>query len=87
MSDVLAQLLLIAVLSVWLYLMYKHWLTRKDSKSFYLDHVIAYRVGLIEKKATENEIVLKFPPTYDAFTTNIESEVESDLSKLETDIE
>lgn len=84
MSDILAELLLIVILAGWLYIAYKHWLTRKESNSFYYAHVIAYRVGLIEKKAKENKIVLKFPPSYDAFVTGVESDVESDLSEVET---
>lgn len=65
------------------YIFYKQFISRLKSTSFYSDHVIAYKVGLIKDKAEKNNIVLAFPPHRVDLIDAIEEEVESNLDSTD----
>ena len=62
------------------YIFYKQWSTRQKSTTFYYDHVVAYKVGLIKEKAIKNKIKLEFPPHRDDLIDAIEEEVDHNLN-------
>lgn len=64
------------VLSV---MMYKQWSIRQKSTSFYYNHVIAYKVGLIKDRAEKEKIMLVFPPDADDLIDSIKDGVSGDL--------
>lgn len=87
MSNGLTELALVVILAAWLWVIYKQWVSRRKGTDFYLDNVIAYRVGLIQKKAKENDVKMVCPPTHDDFMDNIDADVESDINDLSRKIE
>ena len=62
-------------------LAYKSWDDRRKSSDFLLDAIIAYKVGMIEKKAKENDINLIYPDQKDDFIDKIEKGLEHDLNR------
>ena len=50
---------------------------------FYLDTVIAYKVGTIQKKANDNDVELVYPEHKDEFIDKIERELEADLNRVD----
>ena len=53
---------------------------KRKSNNFYLDTVIAFKVGVIEKKAKDNGVNLIYPIQKDEFIDKIEAELERDLN-------
>ena len=62
---------------------YNSWNDRRKSSDFLLDAIIAYKVGMIEKKAKENNINLIYPDQKDDFIDKIEKGLEHDLNKAD----
>ena len=60
-------------------ILYKSWNARTKASDFYNNHVIAYKVGLIKKRAVENKVDLVFPPNTDNLIDEIVKKVDSDL--------
>lgn len=56
-----------------------NWRKRADTHQFYLDNVIAFKVGYIKKTATEKGIDLSYRPKSDLME-KLEEEVSNDLS-------
>jgi len=63
------------------YMVYKDYNYRKNSRSFYLDTVIAYKVGKIIKTAEEHDIKLVYPSEKDDFIENLDGRIVDDLNK------
>ena len=61
---------------------YRSWEDRRKSNDFYQDSVIAYKVGLIEKKAKDNNIKLVYPQQKDEFIDKLESDLKTDLDRV-----
>ena len=86
MSEIIVSLALSVALGVLLYIAYKQWDARHRGVNFYLSNVVAYRVGLIQKKAKENNVEMIFQPDHDTFVDEIESDVEKDLRDMNTNV-
>lgn len=61
---------------------YKSWEDRRKSNDFLLDTIIAFKVGVIEKKAKDNGVELTYPKQRDEFIDKIEAELERDLNMV-----
>lgn len=72
-----------AFLLVFAYVVYSAWSERRKSRDFYLDTVVAYKVGLIIQKADEKKIELVYPDQKDDFIDSIEGRVEADLNRTD----
>ena len=60
---------------------YKSWEDRRKSNGFLDDTIIAYKVGVIQKKAKDNDVELIYPEKKDEFIDKIERELERDLNR------
>lgn len=56
-----------------------NWRKKADARQFYLDNVIAFKVGYIHKTAAEKGIELKYRPKSDLMEV-LEEEVSNDLN-------
>lgn len=81
MSDEILALGVAAFIVIVAYMLYKDYNYRKNSRSFYLDTVIAYKVGKIIKTAEEHNIKLVYPSEKDDFIENLDGRVVDDLNK------
>lgn len=77
-SIAFAFLLVIAAIAFFGQLML-NWRKRADAHQFYLDNVIAFKVGYIKKTATEKGIELSYRPKSDLME-RLEEEVSDDLN-------
>ena len=71
-----------ALISAFAIIAYRSWEDRRKSNDFYLDTVIAYKVGTIKKKAKDNDIELVYPKQKDEFIDKIEKELLDDLNRI-----
>ena len=62
---------------------YRSWDDRRKSNDFYLDTVIAYKVGTIQKKANDNDIELVYPEQKDEFIDRLDKELKGDLNRID----
>lgn len=85
MSDEILALGFVTCLVIVVYMLYKDYNYRKNSRSFYLDTVIAYKVGRIIKTAEENGIKLIYPSERDDFVETLNGNVVDDLGKETSD--
>ena len=81
LTDFILSIAIAALIVLLMYLVYSEWTERSKARNFYLDTVIAYKVGLITRKAEEQKINLIFPSQRDEFIDSINSKVESDLNR------
>jgi len=79
--DEILALGIVSILVVLAYMLYKDYNYRKNSRSFYLDTLIAYKVGKIVKTAEECGIKLIYPIERDDFIENLDDRVVDDLNK------
>ena len=63
--------------------LYSQYTERRKSRDFYLDTVIAYKVGLIAQKSEENKIKMIYPDQKDEFIDSIKNSVETDLNRTD----
>lgn len=77
------ELTIFVIVVIVMYIIMHTYKSRKKSVDFYRDTVIAYKVGLIHKKAKENKVDLIYPQPYDEFVDSIDEQVKSDLEKEE----
>ena len=68
---------------VFVIIAYRSWEDRRKSNDFYQDSVIAYKVGLIEKKAKDNNIKLVYPEQKDEFIDRLDKELAGDLNRID----
>ena len=83
MTDIILGFGLAIILIVIAYILVSAWSERRKSRDFYLDTIIAYKVGLIVQKAEENKIEMIYPDQKDEFIDSIEKRVESDLNSVD----
>lgn len=57
--------------------------SKRRAANFYYENKIAYKVGLIKKYATENEVELIFPAPEDEFMNTLDQEVDEDIKDAE----
>lgn len=81
MSEEILALGVATFLVIIAYLLYKDYNYRRNSRFFYFDTVIAYKVGKIIKTAKENKIKLIYPSERDDFIESLDSDVVDDLNK------
>ena len=79
---ILALCIAILILAV-VIIAYRSWEDRRKSNDFYQDSVIAYKVGLIEKKAKDNNIKLVYPEQKDEFIDRLDKELAGDLNRID----
>ena len=72
-----------ALVAVFGIVAYRSWDDRRKSNDFYLDTVIAYKVGTIQKKAKDNGVELVYPDQKDEFIDGLEKELEGDLNRID----
>ena len=82
-GDIILGLCVAIFVLVFAIIAYNSWNDRRKSSDFLLDAIIAYKVGMIEKKAKENDINLIYPDQKDDFIDKIEKGLEHDLNKAD----
>lgn len=79
---ILIELALFVVMIMGMWFLIKLSDSRTYMINHYWNHVTAYRVGLIKKRAAEREIELCFPDPEDKLVEKIEKIVNEDLDRV-----
>lgn len=80
MSEILLALAMFTLVGILCYIMYALFSDKRNAVKHYMSHLYAYKVGLIKKRATENEVELCFPTAEDKFLSQIEENVDEAIS-------
>ena len=76
------EIALVIIIGMFMWFLIKTMDSRTYMINHYWNHVTAYRVGLIKKRAAEREIELCFPDPEDKLVEKIEKIVEEDLDRV-----